>query len=324
MSCERAAREDRLLTYAPTARETQSRLALGVDFGGTKIEANLVAPDGAVAWRRRVPNPGSYDGAIAALAALVAEADGEAGGRCSVGIGAPGSPSPRTGLMRNSNSTYLNGRPFAADLETTLGRPVRIANDANCLAVSEAANGAAAGAATVFALVIGTGVGGGIVVAGREHGGAHGIAGEVGHLPLPWPAADELPSPPCWCGLTGCIESWISGTGLARAFLAETGRALAAPGIVDAARDGDADAGRALERYVDRLGRVLAMIANILDPDIFVLGGGMSNVPEIYPPLPDVIRAHTFSDGWDGRVVPARWGDASGVRGAARLWPQAG
>jgi len=298
--------------------------ALGIDFGGTKIEASLLATDGEVVWRRRVGNPGGYTAAIEAVAALVVEADAQAGGQCSVGIGAPGSPSPRTGLMRNANSTYLNERPFAADLQTAIGRPVRLANDANCLAVSEATDGAAAGAAAVFALVIGTGVGGGIAIAGREHGGAHGVAGEVGHLPLPWPVAEELSPPPCWCGLGGCIENWISGTGFARAYLSATGQALTAPEIVAAARAGEARATAALDRYVDRLGRVLAMVANMLDPDVFVLGGGMSNVPEIYPPLPAIIRHYAFSDGWEGRVVPARWGDASGVRGAARLWARPG
>lgn len=295
-------------------------MALGIDFGGTKIEANVLDRSGEVLWRRRVPNPGTYDAAINAISALVEEAEAGASSPCSVGIGAPGSPSPRTGLMRNSNSVYLNGRHFRADLERSLRRPVRLANDANCLALSEATDGAAAGAQSVFAMVIGTGVGGGIVLNGRELDGAHGIAGEIGHLPLPWPRGDELDVPACWCGLSGCCESWISGTGFARAFAAATGRVQTAPEIVAAAAAGDTDARLALDAYVDRLGRVLALVANLVDPEVVVLGGGMSNVAEIYPALPAIVRRHAFSDMWDGRIVPARWGDASGVRGAARLW----
>lgn len=294
--------------------------ALGIDFGGTKIEAVLLSPAGEPAWRRRIANPGNYDAAVAAVAALVEEADQQAGAACSVGIGAPGSPSPRTGVMRNSNSTYLNGRPFRDDLTTALGRAVRLVNDANCLALSEATDGAAAGARSVFALVIGTGVGGGVVLSGAEHDGAHGIAGEVGHLPLPWPRGAELTPPPCWCGLSGCIESYVSGTGLARAAAAEHGLDCSAPDIVAAAREGDPAASAALNQYIDRLGRVLALVANLIDPEVMVLGGGMSNVSEIYAPLPDIVRRYAFSDVWDGRIVPAQWGDASGVRGAARLW----
>ncbi|MBD8637879.1 ROK family protein [Sphingomonas sp. CFBP 13733] len=301
--------------------------ALGIDFGGTKIEAVLLSKNGAAAWRQRIPNPGSYDSALTAISNLVAAADDAGGVRCTVGIGAPGSPSPRTGIMRNSNSTYLNGRPFREDLARALGRPVRLVNDANCLALSEAIDGAAEGAQSVFALVIGTGVGGGVVLSGAVIDGAHGIAGEIGHLPLPWPDGREADPPPCWCGLSGCIESWVSGTGFARAAATEHGLALSAPDIVAAARSGDPAARAALDAYVDRLGRVLALVVNLLDPEVIVLGGGMSNVTEIYAGLPDVVRRHTFSDLWDGRIVPARWGDASGVRGAARLWtkdPQVG
>ncbi|WP_121119585.1 ROK family protein [Croceibacterium ferulae] len=296
--------------------------ALGIDFGGTKIEANLLDPGGDVLWRQRVPNPGSYDAAIQAIADLVAQADGEAGARCTVGIGAPGSPSPLTGIMRNANSVYLNGRAFAADLESVLGRSIRLANDADCLAVSEATDGAAAGARSVFAMVIGTGVGGGLVLEGAGIAGAHGIAGEIGHVPLPGAGtlAEESDPPPCWCGLAGCCETWVSGTGFARAFAARAGRSLAAPAIIAAARAGDAEAAAELHAYTDRLGRVLAMVANLFDPEVIVLGGGMSNVSELYPALPVIVRHHTFSDLWDGRIVPARWGDASGVRGAARLW----
>ncbi|WP_347304649.1 ROK family protein (plasmid) [Croceibacterium sp. TMG7-5b_MA50] len=295
-------------------------LALGIDFGGTKIEANVLDAAGGVLWRRRDLNPGSYDAALAVIGQLVMAAEQAVGARCTIGIGAPGSPSPQTGLMRNANSVYLNGRAFAADLERALGRPVRLANDANCLAVSEAADGAAADAASVFAVIIGTGLGGGLVVGGAGVLGAHGIAGEIGHLPLPWQTGAELDAPACWCGLTGCCETWVSGTGFARAFHAANGYALSAPEIVAGARDGDPAAMIALDAYINRLGRVLALIVNLLDPAVIVLGGGMSKVDELYPALPAIVHRYAFSDLWDGSIVPARWGDASGVRGAARLW----
>ena len=300
--------------------EPESKIALGIDFGGTKIEAALLGPDGDELWRQRVANPGAYDPAIAVIAELVANADMVADGHCTIGIGAPGSPSPRTRIMRNSNWLYLNGQRLREDLTASLGRPVRLANDANCLALSEAVDGAAAGADAVFAMVIGTGVGGGIVLAGAEHAGRHGIAGEIGHLPLPWRRGEELRPPACWCGLSGCIESWVSGTGFARAAAAEHGWSLTAPEIVAAARGGNADARIEMVAYIDRLGRTLALIANLLDPDVIVLGGGMSNVFEIYADLPDVVRRYAFSNHWEGRIVQARWGDPSGVRGAARLW----
>ncbi|USI72429.1 ROK family protein [Sphingomonas morindae] len=294
---------------------------IGIDFGGTKIEAIALADDGAVLSRRRVPNPGSYAAAIATVAELVAATEQAAAGRGSVGLGTPGSVSPATGVMRNSNSLYLNGRPLAEDLAAALGRPVRLANDANCLALSEASDGAAAGAASVFALVIGTGCGGGLVIDGALVEGAHGIAGEVGHSPLPWPTPEEAGVDACWCGQRGCLESWISGTGFARAYAAEHGEALAAPAIVAAARAGEPRGQEALDRYIDRLGRGLAMIVNLVDPAAIVLGGGMSNVGELYEHLPEVIRRHAFSDGWSGLIAPAQWGDSSGVRGAAWLWP---
>ncbi|WP_052208678.1 ROK family protein [Croceibacterium mercuriale] len=299
-------------------------LSLGIDFGGTKIEANVLDPAGSVLWRDRVPNPGTYPKAVAAIGDLVGAAEQALGARCTIGVGTPGSPSPRTGIMRNSNSQYLNGKPFGSDLEAALDRPVRLANDANCLALSEAFDGAAAGVGSVFGLIIGTGVGGGLVLDGALLDGAHGIAGEIGHLPVPWPQGAELDPPPCWCGLAGCCETWVSGKGFARAFHAEHGQTLTAPEIVAAARNGDPAAKQALTDYTDRLGRVLAQVANLLDPDVMVLGGGMSNVAELYPALPAIVRHHAFSDLWDGRIVPARWGDASGVRGAARLWPAAG
>jgi fructokinase len=247
----------------------------------------------------------------------------EAGERGTVGVGAPGSVSPATGRMRNANSTWLNGRTFREDLETALGRPVRLANDANCLALSEAVDGAGAGAAVVFAVILGTGCGGGLAVGGRLIEGASGIGGEWGHMPLPWPTADEAPGPACWCGLKGCMETWVSGTGLSRDHEARTGAKLTAEAIVEAARGGESAADASLEAYLDRLGRGLAVICDIVDPDVFVFGGGMSKTGEIYERLPARIAPHVFADGWGGRLAPARWGDASGVRGAARLWDEA-
>lgn len=301
-------------------------MRIGVDFGGTKIEAAALTADGAFAARLREPNPGSYDAAIDTVARLIARVEAEAGATSGgpVGLAIPGSPSPHTGLIRNANSTWLNGRPFAADLEAALGRPVRLANDADCLAVSEARDGAGASAVTVFAGILGTGCGGGVVVNGRLVSGANGIAGEWGHTPLPWPDADEWPGPECWCGRRNCLELWLSGSGLQRDHLARTGQALKAEAVIAAARAGDAEAGPTLDRYIDRLGRALAVIADILDPDVFILGGGLSNVGELYDRLPPLIARHVFADRWEGRVVPARWGDSSGVRGAAWLWDAAG
>lgn len=294
---------------------------IGVDFGGTKIEAALLDDTGWIARRDRLPNPGDYDGAITTVRDLVLRIEAEEAIAATVGVGAPGSVSPRTGLIRNANSAYLNGRAFADDLSAALDRSVRLANDANCFALSEAIDGAAAGHASVFGLIVGTGCGGGLVIDGAVVAGASGLAGEIGHLPLPWPRDGEAEVAPCWCGQRGCLESWISGTGFARDFAAVTGRDVPAPAIVERARTGEADAKDALSRYVDRLGRGLAMIVNIVDPGAIVIGGGMSNVPEIYDGLADIVRAYVFSDGWSGAIVPARWGDSSGVRGAAMLWP---
>ena len=297
-----------------------SPMRIGIDFGGTKIEAVGLDADGAILARKRVPNPGAYDAAIGAVAELVAFIESESGRVGTIGMGTPGSRSPRTGLMRNSNSTYLNGRRFGDDLEARLGRSVRLANDANCLALSEATDGAAAGAKVAFAIIIGTGCGGGLVVDGSLVEGVGGVAAEIGHISLPWPSAEEAPGPKCWCGLYGCLETWVSGSGLQRDHLERTGQALDAPGIVAAAHLGEAASVESLDRYVDRLGRAIAMVTNLVDPDVFVLGGGMSNVTELYERLPAVVERHAFSDQWAGRIAPAVWGDASGVRGAARLW----
>ncbi|MFV3130412.1 ROK family protein [Niveispirillum sp. KHB5.9] len=293
---------------------------IGVDFGGTKIEVAALADDGAFLSRLRAPNPGTYDAAIATLRGLIDRTEQATGRAESVGLGVPGSVSPSTGLMRNANSTYLNGRDFGSDLSAALARPVRLANDANCLALSEAVDGAAAGCRVAFAIIIGTGCGGGLVVDGKLVEGANGIGGEWGHVPLPWPDATEVPGPACWCGLHGCLETWVSGTGLRRDHAAVTGNDQPGEWIIEAARNGDADASAALDRYISRLGRAMALVANIVDPDIFVLGGGLSNVAEIYERLGPVIRSHAFCDNWRARIAPARWGDSSGVRGAARLW----
>lgn len=294
---------------------------IGVDFGGSKIEAAVLGPTGALMARQRVPTPAGYDAAIAAVCGLVAAvetATGAAG--TSVGIGLPGSVG-RDGRMRNANATFLNGRQFQDDCAAALGRPVRVANDANCMVLSEAIDGAGTGAPVVFGVILGTGVGGGLVIDGRIVEGANGLGGEWGHVPLPWMEADDFPGAACWCGRHGCLETMISGTGFQRDHAARTGTQLAGPEIVAAARAGDQAAGASLRAYVARLGRALAMVANIVDPDVFVLGGGMSNVAELYPELPAIVRAHGFGGDWDGRIVPAQWGDSSGVRGAARLWP---
>ncbi|HEU4655253.1 MAG TPA: ROK family protein [Steroidobacteraceae bacterium] len=297
---------------------------IGIDFGGTKIEAAALDASGNFLARVRVPNPGSYDPSIRAVCDLVANVEQQVGARGTIGVGAPGSISPRTGVMRNANSVWLNGRRFHEDLAHALGREIRIANDANCLALSEAVDGAAAGSNVTFAVILGTGCGGGLVVNGRLVEGANGIGGEWGHIPLPWPTREEFDTPQCWCGQRGCLETWVSGSGLQRDFAQHTGRSLDGEGIVSAARAGNSEAQAALTRYVNRLGRALAVISNIVDPDTIVLGGGLSNVGEIYEPLPEIIAAHVFCDRWQARIVPAKWGDSSGVRGAARLWQGAG
>ncbi len=301
-------------------------LHIGVDFGGTKIEAAALSPSGEVLARHREPNPGNYDAAIKLVGDLIAgvEAKAQAAmpgiGEATIGIGSPGSASPRSGIMRNSNSQYLNGRRFREDMEAALGKPVRLANDANCLALSEARDGAAAGHAIVFAIIVGTGCGGGVVTNGQLINGANGIAGEWGHIPLPWPSTDENPGPKCWCGLHGCLETWLSGSGFARDFNAVTGRTLKGEEIIAAMRQGDAEATAAFDRLTGRLARALAVVSNLIDPDTFVFGGGLSNVPELYVGLAGKIRPWVFSDSWDANLVPARWGDSSGVRGAAYLW----
>jgi fructokinase len=299
-------------------------IRIGVDFGGTKIEVAALDRDGRFRARVRAPTPHDYATSLAAIADLVAQAERQAGvppgSKRFVGVATPGSISPKTGLIRNANSIWLNDRPFREDVSARLGAPVRMINDANCLALSEASDGAAAGVAVVFAAILGTGCGGGLAVNGRVLEGANAIAGEWGHTPLPWPQPDELPAPRCWCGRHGCLELYISGTGFQADYRRATGRTLAGADIAATARQGDSEAAAALARYLDRLGRGLAVICNVLDPDVIVLGGGMSNVPELYARLPGEIGRWLFSDVCLTRIVPAKYGDSSGVRGAAMLW----
>ncbi|HSV04234.1 MAG TPA: ROK family protein [Phenylobacterium sp.] len=293
-------------------------IRIGVDFGGTKIEAAALDVQGHVQARVRAPSPGDYAAGLEAVKALVDEAERQAGARAGrVGVGGPGSPSPATGLMRGANSTQLNGRPFPEDLARVLGRPVRYANDANCLALSEAVDGAGAQAKVVFAAILGTGVGAGLAVGREVIEGRNRVAGEWGHMPLPWPRAEEHPGPLCWCGRRGCLELFVSGPGLAR----DHGGAASGEAVVAAARAGEPAATAALARYVERLARGLAVVCDLLDPDVIVLGGGLSNVEALYAALPPAIAPHVFSDVFATPVVKALHGDSSGVRGAAWLWP---
>ncbi len=298
-------------------------LRVGVDVGGTKIEAVALANDGAELARRRVPTPRAYEPTLGAIADLVATVERDVGARGTVGVGIPGTIVAATGLVKNANSTWLNGRPLGRDLAERLARPVRVMNDANCFALSEAVDGAAAGAAVVFGVILGTGCGGGVVVGGRCLVGPNQIAGEWGHNPLPWPTPEELPGAPCYCGQRGCLETWISGPGLARDHALRAGGALGTHEIVAAARDGDAAAAASMARYEDRLARGLATVINVLDPDVIVLGGGMSNTPGLAEAAMARLPRYVFSDTVVTRVVPNRHGDSSGVRGAAWLWPAA-
>ncbi|HYF53935.1 MAG TPA: ROK family protein [Salinarimonas sp.] len=296
-------------------------MRIGIDWGGTKIEGVALGPGGAVLARRRVPTPqDDYEGCIRAACDLVRVLEGETGRTGTVGLGIPGAISPATGLVKNANSTWLNGRPLDRDLAAALGRPVRVENDANCLAVSEAVDGAGAGARVVWAIILGTGVGSGIAVEGRALSGRHRIAGEWGHNPLPWPVPKEMPGPSCYCGRRGCLETWISGPGLAADHARGTGERASGEGIVDAMRRGDLGASATFARFLGRLARGLAHGVNILDPDAIVLGGGLSTVDEIYAALPELVAAHVFSDTFTTPVLRSRHGDASGVRGAAWLW----
>jgi len=313
-------------------------IRVGLDLGGTKIEGIALDPRGLALARRRVPTPrGDYAATVETLASLAEWLEGQAGARASVGVGMPGVLSPATGLVKNANSTWLIGRPLAADLAARLGREVRCANDANCFALSEAVDGAAAGAHGVFGVIVGTGTGGGVVIDRRVLAGANAIAGEWGHNPLPWPrlATDggdlsrrsghaaveaEWPGPPCYCGRTGCIETFLSGPGLSRDYEGESGRAAEPPEVVARAAAGEETAERCLQRYEDRMARGLAAIVNVLDPDVIVLGGGLSNLDRLYANVPRLWTPFVFSDAVTTRLVKAAHGDSSGVRGAAWLW----
>jgi fructokinase len=268
----------------------------------------------------REPNPGDYHGALKTVVRLVGAVERQAGPAAVVGVGAPGSLSPLTGRVRNANSTWLNDRPLLEDLRAALGRPVRLANDADCLALSEATDGAGAGAKSVFAAILGTGVGGGVAVGGQVLEGLNRAAGEWGHTPLPWPW-DDGPPPACWCGLHGCLENYLSGPGLVADHLRATGRALTSPEIIEAMRAGEPQAAATFDRYVDRLGRALAVIGDIIDPEVIVLGGGLCNVDELYARVPGVMARWMFSDVCSTPLRRAAHGDSSGVRGAAWLWP---
>jgi len=307
--------------YHPDMEKSQTETwRFGVDLGGTKIELIALDRAGNVGWRQRIATPqGDYVGTIEAIVGLVTAAESALGGRGRVGIGTPGAISPRTGRLRNSNSLCLNGQPLRQDLEARLQRPVQIANDANCFALSEATDGAAAGAECVFGVILGTGVGGGIVVRGQVLSGANAIAGEWGHNPLPWPTADERPGPACYCGKTGCIETWLSGPGLAADHQRVTGQALNAEAIAAKAEAGDIACAETLRRHADRLARSLAQIINILDPDAIVLGGGLSNLSYLYEQVPALWGRYVFSDAVCTRLVAPQFGDSSGVRGAAWL-----
>ncbi|WP_291842682.1 ROK family protein [Maricaulis sp.] len=293
---------------------------IGIDLGGTKIEARLFSGDGRELARQRLATPRDYDGTLGTLRELVVQLEATHG-PARVGIAHPGSISPASGLMRNANSVWLNGRPFRDDLSAALGRIVRSANDANCFALSEARDGAGREGRVIFGVILGTGVGGGVVVHGRLLDGAQGIAGEWGHNPLPWPGPDERDPPPCWCGKTGCLETWLSGPGLAADHARRHGGTLTANAIFEAAAAGDAAATGSVARHADRLARGLATVANILDPDVIVLGGGVSNAAGLCQRVTAALPDWLFSDVCRTRVVRHQHGDASGVRGAAWLWP---
>ena len=292
---------------------------IGIDLGGTKIEIVVLGPDGPELLRHRISTPMGYHATLEAIAGLVGDTESKLGIRATVGIGIPGAISPATGLVKNANSNALNGHPFDLDMSALLEREVRVENDANCFALSEAADGAGAGHRMVFGVILGTGVGGGIIVDGRVHSGPHRIAGEWGHNPLPWPRLDELPGNHCWCGNWNCLETWVAGPALARD--CDGPGARDASTIPERAAAGEMRARLALARHVDRLARGLAQVITLLDPNVVVLGGGLSNMAHLYQELPRLVRRNVFSDVFTTPIVQARHGDSSGVRGAAWLWP---
>ena len=304
------------------ALRKDNSLRIGVDLGGTKIEFVALESDGPELHRHRIATPrNDYEGTVHAIADGVKEMEKQVGRTASVGVGIPGTVSTRTGLVKNANSTWLIGNPFDKDLSRALDREVRCANDANCLAVSEATDGAGAGRHLVFGVILGTGCGGGIAIDGRVHSGSNGVAGEWGHNTLPWMRADEFPGPACYCGKNGCIETWISGTGLEKDYERATRVSLRGPEILARSETGEPAALAALERFEDRLARGLAGVINLLDPDIIVMGGGASQIPRIYKNVPARLGEYVFGKEAETPMLAAKHGDSSGVRGAAWLWP---
>lgn len=301
---------------------TNSEIRIGIDLGGTKIEALAIDGDGRELVRHRVDTPqGDYDATVASMAALVQRIEREIGRTATVGAGIPGCISHVTGVVKNANSTWLNGKPLDKDLCRAMDREVRVANDANCLAISEATDGAAAGKRLVFGVILGTGCGGGIAINGQVHNGPNSIAGEWGHNPLPWMSPEELPGPACYCGKRGCLETWISGTGVSQDHKRVTGRELTTREIVAASEAGDPDAVATVNRFEDRLARGLAHVIDLLDPDVLVFGGGLSKVQQLYRNLPKILPRYVFGREVATPIVQAKFGDSSGVRGAAWLWP---
>lgn len=297
------------------------KIRIGIDLGGTKTEVIALDIGGEELFRKRVSTiANDYAASIETVVALVNETENFLKSSGTVGIGTPGAISPRTGLIKNGNSTWLNGKPFKTDLEAALGRPVKMANDANCFALSESIDGSAADGEVVFGVILGTGAGGGIVVSKHILVGPNAIAGEWGHNPLPWPDAEEVPGPACFCGKSGCVETFLSGPGLARDYAQLYDEDKSAHDIAALAVQGNENAGTVMERYERRLAKSLASVINVIDPDIVVLGGGLSNIERLYRNVPKLWLQYIFSDDVLTRLVPPRYGDSSGVRGAAWLW----
>ncbi|HEX8710619.1 MAG TPA: ROK family protein [Terracidiphilus sp.] len=298
-------------------------MRIGIDLGGTKIEALALRADGEELRRIRVATPrNDYAETVNTIAGLVRTLETELGEQATVGVGIPGTVMRPSGLVKNANSTWIIGQPLESDLSVALEREVRCENDANCLALSEAADGSGAGNRVVFAVILGTGCGGGLAIDGRVHEGRHGVAGEWGHNSLPWPRVDEVPGPACYCGKSGCIEAWISGTGLGKDYERATGSGLSGKEVVEAAQRGDAQAAAAIARLEDRIARGFASLVNVVDPDVIVIGGGLSQLESIYRNVPPLLEGYGFGGGIHTPIVPARHGDSSGVRGAAWLWPK--
>jgi fructokinase len=306
----------------PAVSGKPEHIRIGVDLGGTKIEFVALERDGRELHRHRIATPRfDYEGTVRAVAESVERIEKDLGRSATVGVGIPGTISTKTGLVKNANSTWLNGTPFDKDLRRALAREVRCANDANCLAVSEATDGAGVGKLVVFAVILGTGCGGGVALDGRVHSGSNGVAGEWGHNTLPWMRAEEYPGPACYCGRNGCIETWISGTGLEADYQRATNVSLKGPEIIARSVAGESAALAALDRFEDRVTRGLAQVINLLDPDVIVMGGGASQIPRLYQNVPARLKEYVFGKEADTPLLPAKHGDASGVRGAAWLWP---